>query len=279
MLRKTTYTVAILVVLLVTVSPLLAEEKDKVLAKVGKIKITQDYLNSITEDMPPMYRARWATPEGKRQLLERIIDMKLFSQEAHRLKLDRDPKVKLKIENMTERVLSSEYTKHLTAQINIGEDDLKNYYQNNKSEFQQPEQVKARHILVKTEEEAKAIKKELKKGKDFADLAKEKSTCPSKGRGGDLGWFGRGKMAPEFEKAAFNLKKGEVSGIVHTKFGYHIVKLEDRREAKRKTFDEVKARIKMKLRQQREKETIEEAKARLGKELKVEIFEEASKQK
>ncbi len=277
MLRKAICTVAVLVILLVALNSSLAEEKDKVLAKVGEIKITQGYFDSIIEDMPPQYRAKWTTPEGKRQLLEIIIDIKLFCQEAHRIKLDEDPKVKTKIETMTERVLSSEYMKHLTAQIKIEEDELKNYYENHKGEFQQPEQVKARHILVKTEEEAKAIQKELKKGKDFAQLAKEKSTCPSKERGGDLDWFSRGQMIPEFEKATFSLKKGEVSGIVHTEFGYHIIKVEDRTEARQKIFNEVKSKIKTELQQQKEKETIEEAKAMLRKKAKVEVFEEALK--
>lgn len=86
-------------------------------------------------------------------------------------------------------------------------------------------QVKASHILVKTESEARKILEDLKKGADFAKLAKEKSQCPSKKRGGNLGWFGRGKMVPEFEKAAFSLKKGELSDIVKTQFGYHIIKV------------------------------------------------------
>lgn len=90
-------------------------------------------------------------------------------------------------------------------------------------------EVKASHILVKTEDEAKRILEELKKGASFAKLAQEKSECPSKKKGGDLGWFGRGKMVPEFEKAAFALKKGELSGIVKTKFGYHIIKVTDTR--------------------------------------------------
>ena len=88
-------------------------------------------------------------------------------------------------------------------------------------------QVKASHILVKTETEAKKILEELKKGASFAKLAQQKSECPSKKRGGDLGWFGRGKMVPEFEKAAFSLKKGELSNVVKTQFGFHIIKVED----------------------------------------------------
>jgi parvulin-like peptidyl-prolyl isomerase len=87
-----------------------------------------------------------------------------------------------------------------------------------------PDQVHCAHILVKTEQEAKAIQERLSKGEKFANIAKQVSLCPSGKRGGDLGTFGRGKMVKEFETAAFNLNKGEVSPIVKTKFGYHIIK-------------------------------------------------------
>ena len=90
-------------------------------------------------------------------------------------------------------------------------------------------EVKASHILVEKRSEAERILEELKKGTDFSELAKKYSGCPSKKRGGDLGWFGRGRMVPEFEKAAFSLKKGELSDIVKTQFGYHIIKVTDTR--------------------------------------------------
>ncbi len=90
-------------------------------------------------------------------------------------------------------------------------------------------QVKASHILVKKRSQAEKILEELKKGASFAKLAQKYSECPSKKQGGDLGWFGRGKMVPEFEKAAFSLKKGELSDIVKTQFGYHIIKMNDTR--------------------------------------------------
>lgn len=90
-------------------------------------------------------------------------------------------------------------------------------------------QVKASHILVKKRSQAEKILEELKKGASFAKLAQKYSECPSKKQGGDLGWFGRGKMVPGFEKAAFSLKKGELSDIVKTQFGYHIIKMNDTR--------------------------------------------------
>ena len=87
-----------------------------------------------------------------------------------------------------------------------------------------PNQVHCAHILVKTEKEAKMILERLKKGEKFSNIAKQVSLCPSKKRGGDLGFFGRGKMVREFEKTAFSLQKGQLSNIVKTKFGYHLIK-------------------------------------------------------
>jgi len=112
------------------------------------------------------------------------------------------------------------------------------------------EEIHARHILLKTEDEAKAVIAELDKGGDFAELAKKKSTGPSGPKGGDLGYFGPGQMVPEFEKAAFALKKGEHSSVpVKTQFGYHVIKVEDRRTATPPTFEESKGRLRNELTQ------------------------------
>ncbi|RMD59759.1 MAG: hypothetical protein D6828_01055 [Nitrospirae bacterium] len=159
----------------------------------------------------------------------------------------------------------------------MSDKELENFYKKHKGEFKKPEQVKARHILVKTKKEAESILKELKKGKDFSILAKEKSTCPSSKRGGDLGWFGHGQMVPEFEKAAFALKKGEISGIVHTKYGYHIIKLDDRRKESQETFEEAKSKIKTELMREKVKQEIDNLLKTLREKEKIEIVDSALK--
>lgn len=134
-----------------------------------------------------------------------------------------------------------ELRKLLEPQVKISDADIKKYYDDNKAQFEQPEEVRASHILVKTKEEADAIEKELKEGKDFAELAKEKSTdTGSKVNGGDLNFFKRGDMVPEFSDAAFKLKVGEISEPVKSQYGYHIIKVTDRKEAKNFTLDEKK---------------------------------------
>ncbi|WP_237391680.1 peptidylprolyl isomerase [Paenibacillus dendrobii] len=138
--------------------------------------------------------------------------------------------------------------KLIEPDVKVSDDDVKKYFEDNKASFDTPEQVKASHILVATKEEADAILKQLKDGADFATLAKEKSTDPgSKANGGDLGYFGRNQMYKEFEDAAFGLKDGELSGVIKTDAGYHIIKRTGYKAAHTATLDEKKADIKEQL--------------------------------
>ncbi|QXM07406.1 peptidylprolyl isomerase [Crassaminicella indica] len=123
----------------------------------------------------------------------------------------------------------------------LTDEKLKKYYDEHKEEYKDI-QVRASHILVDQEEKAKELLKRVKNGEDFAKLAKENSKCSSSKKGGDLGYFGRGKMLPEFEKAAFSLKVGEISDIVKTEYGYHIIKVTDRKEEMIK-FEDIKEYI------------------------------------
>ncbi len=137
----------------------------------------------------------------------------------------------------------------------VSDEDAKKFYDESPQNFQHPEQVQASHILIKVDQNAdeatkKAAKtkcedllKKVKAGGDFAALAKENSDCPSKEKGGDLGMFEKGKMVPQFEQAAFAMKVGDVSDIVETQFGYHIIKLTNKQEAKTDSFADVKPKI------------------------------------
>jgi peptidyl-prolyl cis-trans isomerase C len=178
------------------------------------------------------------------------------------------------------------YQKLLQAQfaskINVTEDDARKYYSENKKRFETSERVRASHILIKpaaadpnaepnepkakAEAKARGLLKQIKDGADFAELARANSACPSGAKGGDLNFFGRGQMVPAFEKAAFELKAGQVSDIVETRFGYHIIKVTDRKEAGVTTFEQAKDNIVETLTQKRQgelaKEYIESLKAK-----------------
>ena len=148
-----------------------------------------------------------------------------------------------------------ELQKELTAEISVSDDAVKEFYDKNIDKFKKPEQVRASHILISVDptadeaaaqkalEEIQVIHKQVKEGTDFSELARIKSSCPSSKQGGDLGFFGKGQMVKPFEDAAFALKPGEVSAPVETQFGYHLIKLEEKKEAGTMPLDEVKARI------------------------------------
>lgn len=128
-----------------------------------------------------------------------------------------------------------------TKDVTVSEDALMSFFEEHKSDYDQPEMVKASHILVETEEKAKEIKKKLAEGADFAELARSESTDPmSAAEGGDLGFFARGRMVPEFEKAAFAMSPGQTSAPVKSEYGYHIIRVTDRKDAHEATFDDVK---------------------------------------
>jgi peptidyl-prolyl cis-trans isomerase C len=164
----------------------------------------------------------------------------------------------------------------VTADVTVSDADVKNEYDKNKDQYSEQEQVKARHILVATEDEAKAIITQLKGGAKFIDLAKEKSTEPgAKDSGGDLGYFTKGQMDPAFEKAAFEQKPGTFSEKpVKSQFGYHVILVEDHKAQVQKTFDQVKEDIKKNLPQAKKDEKFKQYLDDLKKNSKIEYSSE-----
>lgn len=145
-----------------------------------------------------------------------------------------------------------EVTKLLKAQITVTEDEIKNYFEENKDTYSVKEQVKASHILVDTEEKAKEVKAKLLAGGDFAELAKKYSTdTTNKEEGGDLGFFSRGAMVEEFENAAFTLEIGKISDPVKTEHGYHIIKVVEKKAAQEATYEKSKEQVKQTLLEQK----------------------------
>jgi peptidyl-prolyl cis-trans isomerase C len=189
------------------------------------------------------------------------MQIKIISGLAREEGLDKQNDVSERLQYMVDDALSREYiSKVVIRDITVTDEDIEQYYTLNKEKFVVPEQVKARHILIKvspdasdeekkkTLEKAQGILKKAKEGKDFAKLSETYSDDPgSRQRGGDLGFFGRGRMVKPFEDAAFSLRPGEMSEIVETRFGYHIIKVEDYHESRAKTMEEVKDIIKKQL--------------------------------
>ena len=174
--------------------------------------------------------------------------------------------------------------KNFVDKTTIPEEKVKAYYDSHPQFFKQPEQVKASHILIKVKpdateaEKAEAMKKiekaqdKLLKGDDFAEVAKTSSEGPSASKGGELGYFGRGQMVKPFEDAAFSLEPGKVSSVVKTQFGYHLIKVVDKKPASTIPFDTVKPRIEQFLKQEEVQKEIKKYIDNLRKDAKVEIF-------
>jgi parvulin-like peptidyl-prolyl isomerase len=159
--------------------------------------------------------------------------------------------------------------------MSLEDADLKEYYDGHKDEFSNPMRVKARHILIKDDQKkAEEILGKLKTGGDFAALAKDNSECPSKTKGGELGWFSKGRMDPAFEKAAFSLKRGETSGVVKSSFGYHIIQVEDIKPESIKEFGKVKASIEAKLKKEQQEKILSDTKDKVKETITVEINED-----
>ncbi|HEY0523976.1 MAG TPA: peptidylprolyl isomerase [Stellaceae bacterium] len=176
-------------------------------------------------------------------LLDQMVNGKLLSEAGRQEKLDQDPEVKKQLARVEDRVLQQAYIGKEVEKA-ATDDKLKAKYEQYVKDNPPKEEVNARHILVEKEADAKAVIADLNKGADFADLAKKKSTDPAAQNGGDLGWFSREEMVPEFSDAAFKLKKGEYTKEpVKTQFGYHVIKVEDRRMGQPPSFDEAKEEL------------------------------------
>ena len=179
----------------------------------------------------------------RQNVLRGIVSEKLLYKEALKAGYDKNPTVKKRMEDMQKQIIIQSYMESKAKDL-VTDAELKKAYDEKVKTTSGVEEVKARHILVKTEEEAKKISESLKKGEDFEKLARELSTDKGSGaQGGDLGWFTKDKMVAEFADAAFALKKGGISAPVKSGFGWHVIKLEDRRTVKAATFEESKEEL------------------------------------
>jgi len=245
-----------------------------VVAQIGDAKIMDKDIDAILSQIPEPYRARYSTPEAKREIVTRMAEVRMMAMEAKKRKIDERPETKLKLEYIVDQILAKDLEDSTTDTIQITDADITKYYNDNKDKFVVGPRVKVRHILVEKEEDAKAILAQLKKGADFAELAKARSKCPSAKRGGDLGWVVKGRMDPDFEKAAFALTKGEMSGVVKSSFGYHIILCDDKEEAKEKPMEEIKPIVERQIKRERREEAVNKLKEEVKKAYPVTINEE-----
>jgi len=245
-------------------SNLFGANNEKIYALVNGDKVTNTDIAMILRD--PRVNFDLLPQNNKKQILNQIISKKLLEQKAIMSDVIQDPLYKDTLEktikSLKKDLALQMWMQKVSKKIVISEKELKDYYNKHKSKLTQPPKLKARHILLKTEKEAQEIINRLKKSKniekDFIKLAKEKSIGPSGKNGGELGWFTKEQMVPEFSKACLSMNKGTVSNKpVKTQFGYHIIYLEDKKQGSITPFENVKNQIKQFLLQKKFKEKLD----------------------
>ena len=218
--------------------------ENKVLAKVGTLTITEADVNNMITALGPRGQG-YNNPQGKAIILEQLIANKLLLLDAQKNMYEYNAEFKAQLQKVKEDMLVNFATlKTLEGVKPATDEETEKFYEENKDQFKQDESVSASHILVDSEEKALSIKADIENGKiSFEDAARENSSCPSKENGGNLGEFTKGQMVPEFDNAVFSMNVGEVSAPVKTQFGYHIIKLNAKNEAKEFPLSEIKEQV------------------------------------
>ncbi|HIP60294.1 MAG TPA: peptidylprolyl isomerase [Campylobacterales bacterium] len=219
----------------------------KTFATVNGSDITEREIGAILQVIPGANFSQM-TKEQKTKIIDQAIEKKLLGEKALKEGMEKEPEFQEALKSVKRDLALELWMKKQFEAIKLKDSEIKDFYKKNKAMFQKPETVKAKHILLTTEADAKAVIKELNGGAKFEDLAKTKSTGPSGPSGGDLGWFDKKRMVKEFSDAAFALKKGKYTKKpVKTQFGYHVILLEDKKPAGNVSLEEAKPRIEQSL--------------------------------
>lgn len=268
---------------------------DTVVAIINGENVTAADLDRMYANLNPKMRESYEAAGGKVQFLETYVGKKLLIQEAAKRNFDKQPEIAAALADARESALFDLYVRHAIAQNVIPDSVLRQHYERDRKQFEAPPNVKGRHILVtpteqrvsntagddaKTEEDARKKIAELRTmlledPSSFAAYAMRFSEDGSAMRGGDLGWFKPGQMVPEFEAVAFDMKPGEISPVIKTQFGYHLVYIEDVRPARQRTFEEVKGEIRERLLAEYGSDVLEEVNAetmQLRQNSRIQIF-------
>ena len=225
----------------------------EILAVVAGKEITKADLDAFLQNIPKEQRAYAAHPQFRAQYLEQLVVLHAYAELAKEMKLDESEEYIRMLEGAKRDILAQLAMAETMKGIEVTEEEAKAFYEANPQHFEKGATVSAKHILVKEEEECTAILESIINGeKEFEEAAKEFSTCPSGAKGGDLGEFGKGQMVKEFEDAAFAAEIGHVVGPVKTQFGYHLIKVEEKRDAAVAPFAEVETKIRSSLLQQKQ---------------------------
>lgn len=228
-------------VMVVLAGPLHAQDANPVLAKVNGSEIRQSDVAIAEEELGPSL-AQMDPATKKENVLSFLIDMKIVAKAAEDKKIEDRPDFKARLAFAKNRLLMDNLLS-VEGKAATTDDNMKKVYEDAAKQITGEAEVHARHILVETEDEAKKVIEDLKKGADFAELAKKTSKDPGAADGGDLGFFTKDQMVPEFSTVAFAMEPGKISDPVKSQFGWHVIKVEEKRNRQAPDFEQVKPQI------------------------------------
>lgn len=226
--------------------------ENKVLTTIGELKITEKDLEYMKRNMDRRLLAQFSGEKGEYYLLQELVNQKLMAMDAKGTDLLESEEFKFEFESMKDNFISQYVINNLLENVEVTEEEVKKYYEENEDKFGEGQRVKASHILVDNLDKANELYENIKNGDDFADVARKYSTCPSSRNGGDLGFFGRGQMVKEFEEKSFSMNVGDISEPVKTQFGYHLIHLTDKDS--KKEFEDIKEELMQTLLAQKQQE-------------------------
>jgi len=255
-----------------TVEETAAFPPETIIASFGEFTITLEDLNLTWDTVPAEYKAQLS----KSNVLDQMISEKLLIQDAKSKDLVNDEKVAKQIDDMTNQILvQALIEQEVLNKASVTDEEAEEYYKNNLEEFTEKEQVHLFNILAETEENANIILEALNSGEDFSEVAKEKSIGPSAEQGGDLGYISKGSIIPEIEDIVFSLEIGAITDIVKTDYGFHVLKITDKKPQTLKSFEEVKNSIVEMLLPEKQKAAFDALLEGLKSKVSIEINEEA----
>ena len=245
---------------------------NKVLAKVGNREVTQADVNFLMKNLNPQSSMKFQSEEGQKQLLEELINQELFYLDGLDKNLDKDEFYLDELEKLKSTLLKQYAIGKVLGDLKISDQEIEDFYKKNQNQFIKAKSIRASHILVSDKDKAGEILEEINSGLAFEEAAKKYSSCPSKERGGDLGFFSKGQMVPEFENVAFNMELHKISQPVKSQFGYHIIMVTNEAEERTMTSDEARPQIEKQLLAEKQERVYFKNVERIKKNYKVEIY-------
>ncbi len=258
------------------------QPKGKIVIEVGDSKVTEQDLKEEMENLPEQLKHIVNTKEGRKEFIDSIVKREIVYLEAKKEGLDKDEKILRDLEKLKKRIVIDTYLrKKVLTETKVDDKELKEYYEKNKKDFEEPEKTHSKHILVKDKKLADELYEKLKKDPTkFEAFAQEHSIDSSGKQGGDIGSHEKGTLVPEYEAALEKLKKsGDISPVVKSQFGYHIIKLVNREKGKIPPFEEIKEELKEIYIKENQRKVFDKLLEDLKKKYNVKIYDELLSEK